>query len=250
MRVDEHTVELDGNLVYYRRAEGAATDTVYLHGIPTSSDIWVPLLERTGGLAPDLIGFGRSSKAGNLDYTLAGLAGYVAQLLAHENIERPILIGHDWGALVALELARRTPTHGLILIAPPQLESRLAKAWRTPVVGELLMGAITKRMLARRLRGASTEPQSAWPQARIDAVWEQFDQGTQRAILRLHRASDPHHLDTANHATVIHGEHDPWRAPGPAASQTPLDAQTVEVPGAGHWPWLDRPDAVAAILAA
>lgn len=242
MRVDEHTVELDGNLVYYRRAEGAATDTVYLHGIPTSSDIWVPLLERTGGLAPDLIGFGRSSKAGNLDYTLAGLAGYVAQLLAHENIERPILIGHDWGALVALELARRTPAHGVVLIAPPQLESRLAKAWRTPVVGELLMGAITKRMLARRLRGASTEPQTAWPQARINALWEQFDQGTQRAILRLYRATDPDVLHTARDVTVIRGERDPWHSQSVAGAQ-------VEVPGAGHWPWLDRPDAVAAILA-
>jgi pimeloyl-ACP methyl ester carboxylesterase len=243
VRVDEHTVELDGNLVFYRRATADTPEPVYLHGIPTSSDVWEPLLERTAGLAPDLIGFGRSSKAGHLDYTLAGLAGYVAQLLAHENIERPILVGHDWGALVALELARRIPTHGLFLIAPPQLESRLAKAWRTPVLGELLMGAISKRMLARHLRGASAEPQTAWPQPRIDQLWDQFDQGTQRAILRLHRATGPHYLETAHEATVIHGERDPWRAQSQEATRT------LEIPGAGHWPWLDQPDAVAAILA-
>ena len=46
------------------------------------------------------------------------------------------------------------------------------------------MGAITKGLLARMLRRGSVRP-DAWPDARVDAVWEQFDQGTQRAILRL-----------------------------------------------------------------
>ena len=45
-------------------------EVLYLHSVPTSSDDWAALLELSGGLAPDLPGFGRTSKAGNLDYSL------------------------------------------------------------------------------------------------------------------------------------------------------------------------------------
>ena len=68
MRVDEHTFHLDDSPVYYRSAEAPGVPKVYLHGIPTSSDDWLEFLGRTGGLAPDLIGFGRSGKGGHLDY--------------------------------------------------------------------------------------------------------------------------------------------------------------------------------------
>ena len=51
---------------------------LYLHGIPTSSDDFVPFLERTGGVAPDLIGFGRSGKGGHLDYSIDGHADFVS----------------------------------------------------------------------------------------------------------------------------------------------------------------------------
>ncbi len=270
MRVDEHTAELDGVLTYYRsadpvaspQADPVASPLVYLHGLPTSSDIWVPLLERAGGIAPDLIGFGRSSKGGHLDYTLAGLARAVSQLLDHLGLARPALVGHDWGALVALELARHRPVDRLVLIAPVPLTPEhewtgLAKVWRTPVLGELAMGATTLGLLVRRLRGASTDP-GAWDQkARTDAVWSQFDQGTQRAILRLHRTTDPHHLtsiaqDLETTPAVVLGERDPWLSAGQAtavaellAGQPPL----ATIPGTAHWPWLERPEALEALAA-
>ena len=47
-----------------RRGGGSESAPVlYVHGVPTSSDDWLPFLDRTGGLAPDLLGFGRSAKA-------------------------------------------------------------------------------------------------------------------------------------------------------------------------------------------
>jgi pimeloyl-ACP methyl ester carboxylesterase len=35
---------------------------VYLHGVPHSGARWQPFIERTGGLAPDLPGFGSADK--------------------------------------------------------------------------------------------------------------------------------------------------------------------------------------------
>ena len=55
--------------VFWRSAPatGGGATPLYLHGVPTSSDDWVPFLERTGGIAPDLPGFGRSGKPGYLE---------------------------------------------------------------------------------------------------------------------------------------------------------------------------------------
>ena len=70
--VDEQTIELAGSPVFFRAAPARGAPAVYLHGIPTSSDDWLGFLAATGGLAPDLIGFGRSGKGGQLDYTIDG----------------------------------------------------------------------------------------------------------------------------------------------------------------------------------
>src|SRR6202020_2267779 len=78
---DEHTIAVAGASAFYRRAPARDTEVLSLHSVPTSSDDWTAPLELTGGLAPDLPGFGRSSKAGNLDYSLPAYALFVEQFL-------------------------------------------------------------------------------------------------------------------------------------------------------------------------
>jgi pimeloyl-ACP methyl ester carboxylesterase len=101
-------------------------------------------------------------------------------------------------------------------------------------------------MLARALRRGCTEDR-AWSQERLAAVWEQFDQGTQRAILRLHRSAAASELEPIlprleAPVLIVWGERDPWFGPelaGAYASRLPR--ATLERVDAGHWPWLDRP---------
>jgi pimeloyl-ACP methyl ester carboxylesterase len=92
------------------------------------------------------------------------------------------------------------------------------------------------------------------PDAWLDSVLDHFDQGTQRAILRLYRSSPPEVLATAGErlglldmpALVVWGEKDPYipaRFGREYASALP-NAELVELPDAGHYPLLDRPDAV------
>ncbi|MBV9681985.1 MAG: alpha/beta hydrolase, partial [Solirubrobacterales bacterium] len=275
---------------------------LYLHGIPTSSDDWFELLARTGGVAPDLIGFGRSGKGGHLDYSLGGLANFIERFLMHIGIDKVQIVGHDWGAALALVLYRRQVgrVRRLILINPPPLLDdvgwpRVMRLWRTRVVGELIMGATTQRLLGRTLQRGSRRA-DAWSEERIAAVWRQFDQGTQRAILRLVRSAGddvigdsgprPPRRGTADAgacagaagaratgtgatdaggagaetadagaagaaATIIWGEEDPWYPPAlPDAYAARLPGATVErIAGAGHWPWLDRPEVVDRIAA-
>jgi pimeloyl-ACP methyl ester carboxylesterase len=258
VRVDEHTISLAGSPVFYRSAPAAGTPPLYLHGVPTSSDDWTVFLERTGGIAPDLIGFGRSGKGGHLDYSLDGLTDFVEALLGHLDVERIKMIGHGWGAAVAATLAQRRREHveRLVLCNPLPLGEgfrcpRLGRLWRRPVIGELVMGSTSRWMLGRLLRRGCVRP-DAWSQARIAAVWEQFDQGTQRAILRLHRSTDAHRFLGADApALVIWGELDPWFPVELAdAYAARFPGATLErVPNAGHWPWMDQPGLIERVAA-
>ena len=56
--------------MHWRRAGDAPV--LYLHGVPTRRSTGIPFLERTGGMAPDLPGFGRSAKPGDFDYSIDG----------------------------------------------------------------------------------------------------------------------------------------------------------------------------------
>jgi pimeloyl-ACP methyl ester carboxylesterase len=244
--------------LYYRSA-GPMPEAppLYLHGIPTSSEDWIEFLARTGGLAPDLIGFGRSGKGGHLDFSAEGLVDFVEDFLSHVGVDEVQIVGHDWGATVGLKFARRHPERVRRLVmcnAPALIEGfawpRFVRWWRTRGVGEMLMGATTRHVLARTLRQGCVD-RGAWTQARIATVWDQFDQGTQRAILHLVRSAEENMVDSDQNGalppvTLIWGEDDPWYPPALAdAYAARLPGATVErIAGAGHWPWLDRPEVV------
>ncbi len=258
--VEEHTIELAGAPVFYRRAPATsdAATPIYLHGIPTSSDDWSALLEQAGGLAPDLMGFGRTSKAGHLDYTLSGLADFLGRLLTRLDIDRVTIVGHQWGAAAGLVFAQRDPgrVRRIVLCDPLPLTGGFK--WPPPVtlfrrrgVGELVMGSTPRWLFGRTLRRGCANP-DVFSERRVNSVWEQFDQGTQRAILRLHRATSEHDLAEAGAgldslqlpALAVWGEQDPWLPPAFAeAYGHRLPQATVHrVPDAGHWPWLERPE--------
>ncbi len=260
--VSDHTATIDTMPVFWREAPvlgGTPVTPLYLHGVPTSSDDWVPFLERTGGLAPDLLGFGRSGKAGNLDYTIEGYADFVERYLDLVSVDRVSLVVHDWG-VVGLAFAQRHPerVERLVVIdAVPFLPDyrwhRTARLWRTPLLGELAMGATTRRLMRYNTREARPE-REPMPEAWLDSVIEHFDQGTQRAILHLYRSSPPDVLAAAGArlgtlqmpALVVWGEADPYIPVrfGRDFAQALPDAELLELAGAGHWPWIDRPEMI------
>ena len=112
------------------------------------------------------------------------------------------------------------------------------------------MGAITKWLLARTLREAAPA-RTPGQTERIDTIWEQFDQGTQRAILRLTRSATMDELAAAGSALatlgapalVAVGRAGPVVDPGIGATYAEVlpDATLERIPDAGHWPWMDRP---------
>ena len=70
----------------------------------------------------------------------------------------------------------------------------LARQWRRPLVGEMAMGFTFKFVTRRLLR---LPDGSDFPAAELDDIWDHFDHGTQRAILRLYRSAPPRALEAA-----------------------------------------------------
>jgi len=258
----EHTEDLDGLPVFWREApapegEAGLAPVLYLHGVPSNCDEWTAWLELGGGVAVDLPGFGRTYKPGSLSYTIEEYDDFIERFLDWRGIERVRLVMHDWGA-VGLAFAQRLPerVERVVLIntvpfLPGYRWHRTARIWRTPGLGELAMGATVGYTLKILSREANVTP-GPLPEDVRRSMMAHLDQGTQRAILRLYRSSPPERLAAAGEhlgdvrvpALVAWGMRDPYipeRFAREYADALP-DAELLELPDAGHWPWLDRPD--------
>ncbi|TMM04928.1 MAG: alpha/beta hydrolase [Actinobacteria bacterium] len=253
----EHRDEIDGEPVFWRSEEAGANaggaSVLYVHGVPDTSDQWEPFLLRTGGVAVDLPGFGRTTKRGDFDFSIEGYGRWLDRFAEHVGLDRFRLVVHDWGALALSWAARRAASVERLAIidAVPLLPGyrwhRLARVWRRRGLGELAMG-LTTRWAARRM----VPPQV------VELAWPHFDQGTQRAILRLYRSADPEALAAAGArlgeltapALVVWGEDDPYvpaRFADAYAEALGGEARVLRAPGAGHWAWYDRPDLVTTV---
>ncbi|HEY8865321.1 MAG TPA: alpha/beta hydrolase [Solirubrobacteraceae bacterium] len=262
--VHDNRAEIDDLAIFWRSVAAPGTPIVYVHGVPNSSHMWLGFLPRTGGIALDLPGFGRSAKRGDFDHSIAGYDAFLEAFLEHLGIDRLALVMHDWGAL-ALVFAQRFPERieRMVLINPvPLLPGYrwhwVARIWRRRLLGELAMGAITKPALRLISRQANVAP-GPLPADFIDDVHGAFDQGTQRAVLGLYRSADPDVLAAAGErlaaidapALIVWGERDPYIPPkfaGEYAARLP-HAEVHRVPGAGHWPWLDDPGVIDEVCA-
>ncbi len=263
--LSEHTAQLGELPIFWRSAPspGEGAPALYLHGVPTNSDDWIEFLKRSGGLAPDLPGFGRSGKPGHFDYTIDGYARFIEHFIDLIEVERVRLVVHDWG-VVGLAFAQRHPERierlvvmNAIPLLPGYRWHRTARLWRTPLLGEIAMGATTRRVLRRSTLDANATP-GPLPDVWLDSVLDHFDHGTQRAILRLYRSSPPEVLaqagaelhDLTMPALVVWGLQDPYIPTRFAAEYARVlpSAELLELPDAGHWWWLDRPDAIERVV--
>jgi pimeloyl-ACP methyl ester carboxylesterase len=99
----------------YRRAfvhVGKGPALLLIHGIGDSSETWrtlIPLLARDHTvIAPDLLGHGQSDKP-RADYSVAGYANAMRDLLSVLGIEHATVVGHSLGGGVAMQFAYQYP---------------------------------------------------------------------------------------------------------------------------------------------
>jgi len=103
-----------------------------MHGKNFNAHYWMPTASYLhkkgyGVLVPDQVGFGKSSKPENYQYSFSVLASHTRNLMQHLNISDSIVIGHSMGGMLASRFALMYPefTQKLILVNPIGLENYL-----------------------------------------------------------------------------------------------------------------------------
>ena len=267
-RIETGSVVVDGVPVFFRRIPGEGPPVVLAHGVPNHSEQWLPFLGRMRGpaLAFDMPGFGRSARpdSDSFDYSARGQGAFFGAALEALGVTEHALCVHDWGAL-GLIAAQRDPAlvkRLCIINAVPLLPGyrwhRTARGWRTPVLGELSMRLFTKQTLALGLR-ESRGDWSAPPDEFMETIWEQLDRGTFDAILRLYRSAPSEELARLGEglgaidapALVAWSTKDRYLPLqfGRAYADVLPNAELLELPGLGHWPWLEDRSAVDRLVA-
>ena len=131
MSIVHRFVEANGIRMHLAEA-GSGVPVLLCHGFPESWYSWRHQLEALANegfraIAPDMRGYGQTDKPEAADqYTLFHLTGDMIGLLDELDIEKAIVIGHDWGAPVASHCALFRPDRfpALATLSVPPLRPR------------------------------------------------------------------------------------------------------------------------------
>lgn len=235
---------------------------VFIHGVPDTPALWKPLIQALGLApadyrAPALPGFGTPVPKG----FSATKDAYAEHLIGEiERLGQKIhLVGHDWGALLALRVASLRPD--LIrtwcvtnaVIDPEYRGHRTARMWATPLLGEFVMLNMRNkpRLEAALVEGGMPADLAAEEVPHIDKTMRQ-------SILKLYRSaiglqfSGPWVTDLdrlPSPGQLFWGETDPFVNLSVAerfskAHNVPLHVER----DAGHWACAERAEAFAGVL--
>lgn len=112
---------------------GAGIPLVFLHGIAMDHTAWQPVIDMLSShfrcINVDLVGHGASPRGAAYDvFTQAGAVG---ELISELNLERPVVVGHSFGAFTATLLGTMVPVRGVVNI-DQELDTGSFKAAITP----------------------------------------------------------------------------------------------------------------------
>lgn len=102
----------EGHAIAYKHKKTDQPTLVLIHGFPTASydwwKVWTPLSNQFSLLAPDMIGFGYSSKPKDFPYSIMKQADMILDLLKGLDLFEFHILAHDYGDTVAQEILART----------------------------------------------------------------------------------------------------------------------------------------------
>src|SRR5215469_11328095 len=133
-----HTVNVDGNKIFYREAgPKTAPNILLLHGFPTSSHMFrnlIPLLEdRSHVIAPELHGFGfyDAPDRRRFRYTFENLAKIIDRFTQTIGLDRYAIYVFDYGAPVGFRLALAHPDRVTAVVSQngKAYEEGLSQGW-------------------------------------------------------------------------------------------------------------------------
>lgn len=272
--VVERELELHGRRVRYLTAGDDGPVLLFLHGLGGSCATWTPVLERLGGvarvIAPDMLGHGGSAAPDSGDYSPAGHATWLRDLLNTLGLHQVTVVGHSFGGGVAMQFAYQYPerVERLVLVASGGLGPEVTVALRaaclpgSSAVVRLLAAAAPSRLgaVARRVALGLGVADEAVLDAVADGLASLADPGARQAFLHTVRfalgpsgqrldARDYLHLLDAERVLLVAGRADnciPHEHT--VAAHRLLPGSRLVLLDTGHFPHREQAEAFSAVL--
>ena len=251
----KRTVDVGSLAMAHVDIAGEGPALLLIHGFTDTSRSFSLLAPHLAGhrlIIPDLRGHG-ASHTGASDFSPADFADDLARLIEKLQLDRPVLVGHSLGAMVAIETASRHRglVGGLVLLAGA-LKADIAadhpmvigvEALRDPIspshpfydYWHACRPDVPRPFLAKAAQEASAMPAALW-----------------RAILDQIRLADLTQAARAlrERTLVIAGAADPLfgDAHQQALVQALADSSFLRIEGCGHNPHWEEPALVAAAI--
>ena len=266
--VAHHYTDNDDEKIHYVTAGDSGPLVVMIHGFP---DYWYSWNEQIKALksphrvaAVDQRGYTRSDKPKGLDnYAIPKLVSDVAAVIRDMGEKKAVIVGHDWGGMVAWSFAMSKPemTERLAVLNLPhpkglnrelannpdqQRNSQYARAFQLPGAHKLL----TAERLAGWVKGEAKRAKyiEAMKRSDFEAMLNYYKRNYPRPPYE-EDMSEPVRLKIP--VLLIHGLDDKALLHG-ALTRTwewlDGDLTLVTIPGAGHFVHHDKPALVSRTL--
>lgn len=239
--------------------EGEGPDVVLVHGTPASSIIWSGIIDRLNHRYRfhyfDLPGYGASEQFEGQEVRLRAFARVLREFIHHRQLNKPHLVGHDFGAatIMGAHLIEGEPVASLTIA-----DGVLLTPWGTPfsrhvreyeAVFSAVPDYIHQATLSAHLKTAVAHPLPADIETAFIKPWT----GTigQAAYYRQVAQYDYEYTQwlEAKYAEVkvplaiLWGEEDQWVKPSEAQRFQGMvrGAELYMLPDAGHFSMIDSP---------
>jgi pimeloyl-ACP methyl ester carboxylesterase len=263
--VDQQQISVNGGQIAFRESTGQDRPVIFIHGNSCSSSTWSNILDGPFGqrfrcLALDLPGHGNSQKAKDpSDYSLPGYAKTLQDFAESTDANNAVIVGWSLGGHIALEAAPHlSNATGFVIFGTPPIATadQMSVAFQpNPAMAFTFAPSITPDE-ARSYAEAFTAPRSSLDLGEIVADVQRTD-GAARAGLGASLAEGRYADEVAivnalnRPLAILHGE---------AEQLISLDyLRTLRIPtlwrdeiqlipGAGHAPHLETPDAFTVLV--
>jgi pimeloyl-ACP methyl ester carboxylesterase len=258
--------------------QGTGPLVVLLHGFPEFWYSWrhqILFLAEQGYrvVAPDLRGYNDTDKP-RTGYQISTLLRDIVGLIKGVGAEKAIIVGHDWGGVLAWEFGLTYPqmTERLIVLNAPhpaafarelRTGQQLRKSWyvlafQIPWLPEFLLGRKHAELISRMLYSSAVRKTAFSPEVLAYYRDAMSKPGALRASLNYYRAIFRHPFSSEKRAStiisaptlLIWGDQDVALGINltRGLEQWVPNLQVRHLPDSGHWVQQEKPDEVNTLL--
>jgi 3-oxoadipate enol-lactonase len=243
-------------------ANPSAPAVVFLHGVGGSARIWAPQIASFAAagfrtVAFDMLGYGARAPVDHMDFDM--LAADVEAQITQHGLDRPVIVGHSMGGLLAQTLLRRGPRAyraAVLSCTSPAFGDRsgeFQKKFVADRLGPLDAGRTMAEMAPAMVASVSgPAPDPAGRTLAIATIAATSERSYRAAVHCLVNFDERANLARISIPVLcLAGEHDRLAPPAmmeKMAGRIP-DARYVCLEGLGHLPNVEAPQAFdAAVL--